>query len=167
MTETHVDAAPTAFPQAGPYVELRQSLARRVDISPVVSGLMRFIKPLMDESRSDDGNEFDVEIAVREALANAVIHGNRENPAKRVHVTCRCSLDGEVMLTIRDEGPGFDPAAVPDPTDQDNLLRTHGRGIWLMHALMDEVRFEHNGTVVCMRKMLRKPGDKSSGHRSG
>jgi serine/threonine-protein kinase RsbW len=117
---------------------------------------MGFIKPLIDEVHAEDGSETYIEIAVREALANAVIHGNHENPDKRVHVTCRCSMDGEVLLTVRDEGQGFDPDALPDPTDQTNLLRANGRGIWIMRALMDEVTFEDNGTVVCMRKIVRR-----------
>jgi len=156
-----------AVPPGWPFVELRQSLASRGDITPAVDHLMGFIKPLIDESHTEDGTEIHIEIAVREALANAVIHGNRENADKRVHVTCRCSLDGELKLTIRDEGAGFDANAVPDPTDQDRLLRTHGRGIRLMQALMDEVAFQHNGTVVCMSKALRTPSDRNSGHQSG
>lgn len=142
------------IPQARPFVELRQSLASRADISRVIDEVMRFIKTLSSQSYSADGTEMDIELAVREALANAVIHGNRENPKKRVHLTCRSSLDGEVIFTIRDEGQGFDPETLPDPTERNNLLRTHGRGIWLMHALMDEVTFQQNGTVVCMRKSL-------------
>src|SRR5579872_57892 len=104
MTQTHIPAALTATPQPRPFVELRQSLSSRADISPVVDQFMRFIKMLLKHRAcSADGIEMDIELAVREALANAVIHGNRENPHKRVHVTCRCSLDGEVAFTIRDE----------------------------------------------------------------
>ena len=167
MTQMHF---PTALPTtalARPAVELRLSLARRAEISLVIDQLMRFIRTLIDGFHSEDGTDMDIELAVREGLANAVIHGNRENPKKRAHITCRCSLDGEVMFTIRDEGQGFDPETLPDPTEQNNVLRTHGRGVWLMRALMDEVTFQQNGTVLCMRKSLRTPADKSSGRRSG
>jgi serine/threonine-protein kinase RsbW len=99
-------------------------------------------------------NEDEIEIALREALANAVIHGNHEEIGKRVYVTCRCSLDGEVLIVVRDEGEGFDSRAVPDPTDPQSLLLSHGRGLHLMRALMDEVSFEDNGTSVRMRKRL-------------
>jgi serine/threonine-protein kinase RsbW len=102
--------------------------------------------------RDLDGSEVDIEIALREALANAIIHGNNQNPAKRVYVACRCSLDGEVSITIRDQGEGFDTLAVPDPTALDNQLSVHGRGLFIMHALMDEVHFEDGGVVVHMRK---------------
>ena len=63
---------------------------------------------------------------------------------------------GEVLITVRDEGEGFDSRAVPDPTDETNLLLTHGRGLLLMQTLMDEVGFQGNGTVVRMRKLLRR-----------
>jgi serine/threonine-protein kinase RsbW len=134
---------------AVPFVELRQSLLSRVAaISPFVDQLMRFILNF----RSADGSESDIEAALDEALANAVIHGNGENSCKRVYVTCRCYMDGEVSITLRDEGHGFDSSAVPDPTLRENLVFTHGRGIYLMKTLMDEVCFEEGGSVVRMRK---------------
>src|SRR5690242_3914908 len=83
-----------------PFIELRQPLASRVSvISPFVDQLMRFILIL----RKSDGSETEIEIALREALANAVIHGNGENSYKRVYVECRCYVDGEVSITVRDE----------------------------------------------------------------
>ena len=63
-------------------------------------------------------------------------------------------MDGEVLITVRDEGEGFDSRAVPDPTEPQSLLLSHGRGLHLMRALMDEVSFEEYGTVVRMRKQL-------------
>ena len=132
-----------------PFVELRQSLPSIVAaISPFVDQLIRFILKL----RHAAGSESDIEIALREALANAVIHGNGENPYKRVYVECRCDMDGEISITVRDEGRGFDSSAVPDPTFTENLLFIHGRGIYLMKTLMDEVSFEEGGAVVTMRK---------------
>jgi serine/threonine-protein kinase RsbW len=109
---------------------------------------MRFILKF----RSADGSEVDIEMAVREALANAVIHGNGESSRKHVHIECRCYTNGEVSITVRDEGPGFDTSAVPDPTTPEGRLFNHGRGIYLMKTLMDEVFFEESGTVVRMRK---------------
>ena len=75
-------------------------------------------------------------------------HGNCENPSKRVYVECRCYIDGEISITVRDEGPGFDSNAVPNPTTSEGRLSNHGRGIYLMKTLMDEVFFEESGTVV-------------------
>ena len=145
-------------PHSSQFIELEQSLQSRVEhISPFADQLMQFIKPLTQSCR-DDSISLDIEIALREALANAVIHGNRNNPDKRVRVTCRCSVDREISITVRDEGRGFDSSAVPDPTDRNNVLLSHGRGIRLMKALMDGVSFEENGTVVRMRKRLRSAG---------
>ena len=132
-----------------PFVELRESLASKVSaISPFADQLMRFILNF----RSADGSETDIEMALREALANAVIHGNGENSCKRVYVACRCYMDGEVSITVRDEGRGFDCNAIPDPTSRENLLLTYGRGIYLMKTLMDEITFEEDGALVMMRK---------------
>ena len=132
-----------------PSIELRQSLPSKVAaVSLFADQLMRFILNF----RSADGSETDIEMALHEALANAVIHGNGENPGKRVYVDCRCYMDGEVSITVRDEGRGFDSNAVLDPTFLENLLFTHGRGIYLIKTLMDEVSFEEGGAVVMMRK---------------
>ena len=99
-----------------------------------------------------DGSELEIETAVREAISNAIIHGNHEDPYKRVRVMCRCNSDGEVRITVRDEGQGFKSDTVPDPTSPENRLSTHGRGIYLMRMLMDEVSFVKGGSVVRMRK---------------
>ena len=132
-----------------PFVELRQSLPSKVaSISPFVEQLMRFVLRF----RRADESEIDIEMALREALANAVIHGNGDDSCKSVYVRCRCYMNGEVSITIRDQGRGFDSSAVPDPTFLENLLLTHGRGIYLMKTLMDEVCFEAGGSVVRMRK---------------
>ena len=134
---------------SAPFVELRQSLPSKVAaISPFTEQLMRFILKF----RMGDGSETDIEMALFEALANAVIHGNDDNSCKSVYVTCRCYMDGEVAITVRDEGRGFDNSAVPDPTFRENLIFTHGRGIYLMKTLMDDVLFEEGGAVVTMRK---------------
>jgi serine/threonine-protein kinase RsbW len=139
-------------PGTVPFVELRQSLPSRIEaISPSVDQLMRFILNF----RNADGSETEIEVAVREALANAVIHGNGEDAYKRVYVECRCYMDGEVSVKVRDEGQGFDFNAVPDPTTPENRIFTHGRGIYLMKTLMDDVFFDDGGAVVNMRKKSR------------
>jgi len=121
-------------------------------ISPSVDKLMLWIK----KCRCAPGNETDIEIALHEALENAVIHGNHEDPRKHVYVSCRCETEEEVSITVRDEGQGFDSNAIPDPTAPGAIESSHGRGIYLMKALMDEVHFEDGGAVVHMRK---KSGD--------
>jgi serine/threonine-protein kinase RsbW len=137
----------------GPVLRVESSFRSVITaISPFVDKLMLFIK----RCRSVPGGEIDVEVALREALANAVVHGNHEDPRKHVHVVCRCTPEEEVSIVVRDEGRGFDSAALPDPTAAEQLESTHGRGIYLMKTLMDEVQFERGGTVVRMRKKSAK-----------
>ena len=132
-----------------PFVELRQSLPSQIAvISPFVHQLMYFIARF----RTPDGSELNIETALHEALANAIVHGNQEDPRKLVCIACRCTTDGEVSLAVQDEGQGFDTAAVLDPTTPENRLLSHGRGIYLMKTLMDDVCFEQGGAVVHMRK---------------
>jgi len=132
-----------------PYVELSQSLSSQVwAISPFVDEIMRFILIF----RNSNGSEMEIQMALHEALVNAVVHGNHENPRKRVYVDCRCCMDGGVSITVRDEGQGFNSNEVPDPTAPENRLVPHGRGIYLMKTLMDEVAFERGGSVVRMQK---------------
>jgi serine/threonine-protein kinase RsbW len=97
----------------------------------------------------------DVEIAVREALANAVIHGNQSRPDKRVLIRCYGDPDDGILLAVRDEGPGFDPSAVPDPRAAERLELPHGRGIFLMRELMDHTEHRKGGREVVLYKACR------------
>ena len=140
--------------QGAPCLELERFLPSEVAaISPFVDKLMR----LMRKCGHAHEGESDVEIALREALANAIIHGNHENPGKHVHVRCRCE-PSEITLAIKDEGSGFDIDRISDPTAPENTGSVHGRGIFLMKALMDEVRFEEGGVVVHMRTSTGEAG---------
>jgi serine/threonine-protein kinase RsbW len=120
-------------------------------ISPVVDRLMR----LIERAKCVPGAEFDVELAIREAVGNAVVHGNQENPDKKVHIRCRCESANDVSIVVTDEGKGFDFLKIfgngltSDPAD------AHGHGIQLMRAYMNDVRFERGGSEVHMRKRLR------------
>jgi serine/threonine-protein kinase RsbW len=132
----------------GPRIALECCLPSEVTaISPFVDKLM----PLLRNCGCLPEGVGDVEIALREALANAVIHGNHEDRRKHVRVTCRCEHD-EVLIAVKDDGQGFDINNVPDPTAPENIGSVHGRGIHVIRALMDEVRLEQGGTVVHMRK---------------
>jgi len=117
-------------------------------ISPLVGRLMR----LIEGSHCITGEEPAVELALREALNNAVVHGNRLDAHKLVHVRCRCKVGKGISITVSDQGQGFDPSAVPDPLSVDNLEAEHGRGIHLMKLAMDEVSFEQRGAEVRMWK---------------
>jgi serine/threonine-protein kinase RsbW len=95
-----------------------------------------------------------VGLALREALCNAVLHGNCLDPCKLVQVHCRCELGNGVSIVVKDQGRGFDPSTIPDPSVVGNLDAEHGRGIFLIRWLMDEVSFEFGcwGTELHMRK---------------
>jgi len=100
-----------------------------------------------------------VELALREALANAILHGNHQDPDKRVLVACYCEAgcEGGLLLLVRDEGAGFDSAAVPDPTAAEAIYAGHGRGIFLMRQIMDQVRYRDGGCQVELRQRGKSP----------
>jgi serine/threonine-protein kinase RsbW len=104
----------------------------------------------------DEDTRSGVSMAVREAMINAVLHGNAYDPAKRVNLTLEQN-GKELIVTIIDEGHGFVPEEVPDPLAPENLLKESGRGIFLMRAFMDEVRFRklNPGTEIILIKRLR------------
>jgi serine/threonine-protein kinase RsbW len=117
-------------------------------ISPVVGWVMR----LVGELEYATGKEFEIEMALREALANAILHGCKADPAKKIECTVTGDREQGILIVVRDPGNGFDPASLPSPTDDSNLQSDHGRGILLINKLMDEVKHERNGTVIRMRK---------------
>ena len=93
-------------------------------------------------------------MAVREAVTNAMVHGNQEDEAKSVEVIFNCH-ENELEVEVRDQGEGFEPGDVPDPTNPENLLKTSGRGIFLMRTFMDEIEWRsrpEGGTIVRMTK---------------
>ncbi len=117
-------------------------------ISPVVERLMRLIRGVSGLA----GHEFAIETALRESLANAIVHGNRQDSSKGVRVCCAVQADRGVLIIVKDEGEGFDPATIPSPLVAENVYSTHGRGIFLINMLMDEVAFRRGGTEIRMRK---------------
>jgi serine/threonine-protein kinase RsbW len=123
-------------------------------ISPLIDQLMR----LIEGSCCVAGGEFAVELALREALNNAVVHGNAMDHHKLVKVRCRCESGKGVWLAVRDQGKGFDPNAVSDPLEPNGLKAEQGRGIYLMKWAMDQVAFNDGGTEVCMWKAAAHHG---------
>lgn len=104
----------------------------------------------------------DLEIALREALANAVTHGNEGEPDKVISLRCYGSEEDGVIIAVRDQGAGFDPDRVPDPRSSENLFLHHGRGIFLMRELMDHVEHRKGGREVVMHKIRRSGGQDRS-----
>ena len=94
-------------------------------------------------------------VAATEAVNNGIIHGTKRDPKKKVTLTCELeSLT--LIIRVQDEGPGVDPATIPDPLAEENLMRENGRGVFLMKSLMDKVDFEKipEGSAVVMRMAL-------------
>jgi serine/threonine-protein kinase RsbW len=117
-------------------------------ISPAVDQLMGEVQR-MECSR---GKEFEIETALREAIANAVRHGCGNDSEKEVEAWVGCDEARGMLIVVRDPGPGFDPATIPSPIVGHNVFRSHGRGIYLINELMDEVSFESGGTEIRMLK---------------
>jgi anti-sigma regulatory factor (Ser/Thr protein kinase) len=117
-------------------------------VSGVVDGVMQIAR----EMKCAEGNEYHVELALREALANAIVHGCGNDPTKKVECCVACTENSDVVIVVRDPGAGFSPSAVPNPLAAENLHSTHGRGIYLINQLMDEVSFDRNGAEIRMRK---------------
>jgi serine/threonine-protein kinase RsbW len=115
---------------------------------------------LAAEASLDEDGCFNVTMAVHEAVVNAVLHGNALDPTKKIAVDFENTGDS-LVITIADEGHGFDPNSLPDPLTAENILRGCGRGIFLMRSYMDEVRFRQldSGTEVTLVKHLT-PADK-------
>ncbi|MFH1791272.1 MAG: ATP-binding protein [Candidatus Omnitrophota bacterium] len=96
---------------------------------------------------------FDIRLCIEEAVRNAMVHGNRQNKDLPVYVSYGVEA-GKFMLTIEDHGSGFNPAKVPDPTADENLYKEGGRGVFIIHKLMDNVRYNEKGNRVTMEKSL-------------
>jgi serine/threonine-protein kinase RsbW len=105
----------------------------------------------MQKMQYSEKDIFGMRLALEEALVNAIKHGNGMDPNKQVRVTCRVD-EQEARVTIEDEGPGFDPEDVPDPTSEENLEKPGGRGIMLMRAFMSEVTYSETGNEVLLVK---------------
>lgn len=117
-------------------------------IPQVVDQIMEVVKQM----GCVEGGEFEVEVALYEALANAVEHGCEHDPDKHVEVCVACDESRGMLVIVRDPGAGFDPESVPSPVVGENIFSDHGRGIFLINSLMDEVRFERGGTEIWMVK---------------
>ncbi|MFH1846596.1 MAG: ATP-binding protein [Candidatus Omnitrophota bacterium] len=113
-----------------------------------------FIAGLKKKGIGED-DIFDIHVGLEEALRNAMIHGNKSNPNKKVSIATEVTED-MVTICVEDEGDGFNPENLPDPTLDENLLKESGRGVYLMKHLMDEVVYEKGGRKVVMIKHLNR-----------
>lgn len=117
-------------------------------IAPAVEKIMANVR----EMGCASGKEFEIEVALTEALANAVVHGCEHDPGKDVQVCAGCDPARGILIVVRDPGSGFDPSQVPSPVLGEQVYAEGGRGIYLINQLMDEVRFGRGGTEIRMLK---------------
>jgi len=133
------------------------ALNARVDL--VIPGDVKAIAPAVEEIMAAvgemgcaAGKEFEIELALTEALANAVVHGCEQDPGKSVEVFAGCDPTRGILIVVRDPGPGFDASQVPSPVVGERIFSEGGRGIYLINRLMDDVQYEHGGTEIRMVK---------------
>ncbi len=110
----------------------------------------RMIEDVCDLYNISEDYYGNILIAITEAVNNAIHHGNKSNPDKKVNVSYT-STPEKLLFTIQDEGPGFDYENLPDPTDPQNIEKPHGRGVFLMRNLSDEIEFSDGGSTVVMK----------------
>ena len=114
----------------------------------------RIVEELLGQLQRHEWAEHDVfgiHLAVEEAIVNAIKHGNQDDPAKLVHVVIQLSKE-RMWIQVTDQGAGFNPEEVPDPTDDDNLELPSGRGLMLMRSFMALVEYNETGNSVVMEK---------------
>ena len=117
-------------------------------VDPVVQGIMQLVRQMHCAA----GKEEAIQLALNEALANAVVHGAKADPSKSIECDVACDETRGVLIVVRDPGKGFDPTKIPNPLAGENVYSDHGRGIYLINQLMDEVKFLKNGTEIQMIK---------------
>jgi len=113
------------------------------------------VENFLKEKGVDSFDVFDIRLCVEEAVKNAIIHGNKENKNLKVKFSYELK-NCEFIFEIEDEGKGFDYTKVPDPTRDENLLKTGGRGVFLIGKLMDKVEYKKKGNKICMIKTVTK-----------
>jgi serine/threonine-protein kinase RsbW len=124
----------------------------------ILEAIQAFVDRLASAGGLDEDGVHDLSVSVRECVVNALKHGNKLDPAKRVSVAFGLEA-GAIEVWIQDEGEGFNPDAVPDATAPENLLNAAGRGLFFMRAFMSEVEYifpPEGGTVVRLVKTIGK-----------
>lgn len=114
-----------------------------------VERLENYVNKLQDWIEFNDDDFARIMLTLSEAATNAILHGNKENPNKKVTIRSTVS-NGKLVITVKDEGAGFDPDKIPDPLKEENLLNIGGRGVYLIEEYADNLQFEDNGTKLIM-----------------
>ena len=115
-----------------------------------LSEIENFIEAICEQNKFGEDHYGNILIALTEAVNNAITHGNKLNPDKKVNLNMETTTK-DVEFTIKDEGAGFDYNNIPDPTLPENIEKLSGRGVFLMKSLADDVVFEENGSTIKLR----------------
>jgi serine/threonine-protein kinase RsbW len=110
------------------------------------------ISDLLVRFNVPEEKQLEVGLAVQEALTNAVVHGCNNDSSKEIQCRLQRDLQGRIAIIVTDPGPGFSPERLPDPKQGENVYADHGRGVYLIRQLMDEVHFENGGNEIRMWK---------------
>jgi serine/threonine-protein kinase RsbW len=112
-----------------------------------IANLEDYIQDIIHEVSICESKYPEILISLTEAVNNAIIHGNKSDESKQVQINCKCN--GEVInFSIKDEGQGFDPGIIPDPTSQDRIECCGGRGVFIINSLADKVAYKNNGNTL-------------------
>jgi len=146
-------------------IDSSQRLREIIEIEmPSIVGLMHpvlgFLTEKVERLGVIDPTSSNLFVALDEAFANAIRHGNKSDRSKMVKISADISID-EASFTVEDEGDGFDLSSIPDPRDPANLLKASGRGVFFISNIMDEVRYNERGNKITMVK--RADGEKTEG----
>ncbi|TVQ66109.1 MAG: ATP-binding protein [Balneolaceae bacterium] len=114
-----------------------------------------FVSKIAMECGLDEECESTLMLLLSEAVTNAIVHGNKSDPAKKVRALLEVHTD-EVVVTVSDEGEGFDPAVQKNPLDEENLLKSGGRGLFLIQELADSYEYRDHGTTLCFTVKRRE-----------
>jgi serine/threonine-protein kinase RsbW len=144
------DSAPT-FDFESDKLIWKLKLTLPADTGAVDAAVQR-VMGVVREAECGEGKEHAIELALSEALANAVVHGAKSDPSKTIECDVACDENRSMLIVVRDPGNGFDPAAIPSPVHGENIYSNCGRGIFLINQLMDDVKFLNNGTEIRMIK---------------
>ncbi|MBF0477877.1 MAG: ATP-binding protein [Candidatus Omnitrophica bacterium] len=123
-----------------------------------MSGVTEFVSAVFEKLSFlsfDEPTVFNLKLCLHEAVVNAIKHGNKLNSKLRVRVIIK-NEENKLIFEVDDQGEGFDPQSIPDPTAEENILKCSGRGVFLIKNIMDDVQFQNNGKTIKMVKLLKK-----------
>lgn len=117
-----------------------------------IAGLADAADAALARCEIPEQKRLEIGLALHEALANAIVHGCNNDASKQVHCRCSCDVNQRILIVVTDPGPGFPTEALPDPKTENNVYSDHGRGVYLMRQMMDDLEFAGGGNQIRMWK---------------